>query len=262
MNRLAESLRQLQAGNKKAFVPYIMAGDGGLECLADRLVMLEWFGASSIEVGIPFSDPVADGPVNQEAGLRSLARGTTLKGTLEQLARARASISIPIIVMTYLNPILAYGIDEFCRDSKEAGIDGIIIPDLPIEEEGLMEPSLVNAGIELIRLVTLTTPPERIREITDKGNGFVYAVTVKGITGGRDSFQDGLAAFLAEVKSVSRLPVFAGFGVSTPAQARELASLCDGVISGSRIVELLHEGKMDELEELVSCFKKEKESVI
>lgn len=260
MNKLEESLRQLRAANTKAFIPYIMAGDGGLECLADSLAMLERLGASAIEVGIPFSDPVADGPVIQEAGLRALANGTTLKGTLEKIAGARASISIPIIVMTYLNPILAYGIAEFCRDTSEAGVDGIIIPDLPVEEEGLVEPSLTTKGIELIRLVTLTTPPDRIRAITEKGNGFVYAVTVKGVTGGRGGFQEGLSAFLSEVKSASRLPVFAGFGVSSGNQARELASHCDGVICGSRIVQLLHEGKMDELEELVSCFKKEKES--
>ncbi|WP_409270329.1 tryptophan synthase subunit alpha [Neobacillus sp. SCS-31] len=260
MSRMAESLKRLKDSNEKAFVPYIMAGDGGLGCLAERLDLLERLGASVIEVGIPFSDPVADGPVIQEAGVRSLASGTTLKGTIEHLAGARASISIPIIVMTYLNPILAYGLSDFFHDSKEAGIDGLIVPDLPLDEEGLIEPFLTDSGIELIRLVTLTTPVERIRAISEKGNGFVYAVTVKGVTGGRDSFEEGLPTFLAEVKSASRLPVFAGFGVTSGEQARELANYCDGVIAGSKIVQLLHEGKMAELEELVSCFKKEKES--
>ncbi|WP_053366815.1 tryptophan synthase subunit alpha [Bacillus sp. FJAT-27245] len=262
MSRFAENFRRLKEGNEKAFVPYIMAGDGGLECLAERLVLLERLGASAIEVGIPFSDPVADGPVIQEAGLRALANGTTLKGTIEQIAEARASVLIPIIVMAYVNPILAYGIAEFCKDSKEAGIDGLIIPDLPLEEEGLMEPFLTDSGIELIRLVTLTTPVERIRAISEKGNGFVYAVTVKGVTGGRGSFEEGLATFLSKVKSVSRLPVFAGFGISSAEQAHELGSYCDGVIAGSTIVQLLHEGRLAELEELVSCFKKEKESAL
>ncbi|WP_059170757.1 tryptophan synthase subunit alpha [Bacillus sp. FJAT-27445] len=257
MSKLAENLKRLKNRNEKAFVPYIMAGDGGLECLAERLVLLERLGASAIEVGIPFSDPVADGPVIQEAGLRALASGTTLKGTIEQIAGVRASISIPIIVMTYLNPILAYGIADFCRDSKEAGIAGLIIPDLPIEEEDLLAPFISQAGVELIRLVTLTTPIERIKAISEKGNGFLYAVTVKGVTGGRTNFQKGLGAFLAEVKRASRIPVFAGFGVSSGEQARELAAHCDGVIAGSKVVQLLHEGKMDELEELVSCFKKE-----
>ncbi len=257
---MTECFKRLKDGNEKAFVPYIMAGDGGINCLEERLVLLERLGATAIEVGIPFSDPVADGPVIQEAGVRSLASGTTLKGTIEHLAGARASISIPIIVMTYLNPILAYGIDEFCRDSKTAGIDGVIVPDLPLEEEELIEPSLTNTGIELIRLVTLTTPIDRIRAISEKGNGFIYAVTVKGVTGGRGSFEEGLPTFLAEVKSASRLPVYAGFGVTSGEQARKLANYCDGVIAGSKIVQLLHEGKLAELEELVSCFKKEKMS--
>ncbi|WP_043933727.1 tryptophan synthase subunit alpha [Bacillus sp. EB01] len=256
MNRLTGKFQQLAIENEKAFVPYIMAGDGGIEILSERIKQLEEFGASAVEVGIPFSDPVADGPVIQRAGIRALKRGTTLKGALQQIGVARGSVSIPIVVMTYLNPILAFGIDHFVSECILAGVDGCIIPDMPIEEESLLEPQFTQAGIELIRLVTLTTPFERIEQISKKGNGFLYAVTVKGVTGGRRSFQEELKEFLEKVKAVSTIPVLAGFGISTRDQAIELADHCDGVIVGSRVVELFHEGNISEVEELVSSFKK------
>ncbi|CEG27497.1 tryptophan synthase subunit alpha [Bacillus sp. B-jedd] len=262
MNRLASKFQDLSARQEKAFVPYIMAGDGGLDSLADKLKMLERFGASAIEVGIPFSDPVADGKAIQEAGLRSLKQGTTLKDTLRHIGEARSAVSIPIIIMTYLNPILAYGIDQFCADGKSAGVDGCIIPDMPAEEEALVEPYLSSVGIELIRLVTLTTPIARIRDISEKGSGFLYAVTVKGVTGERDGFQSELHDYLVKVKQASKLPVLAGFGVANNEQAKELASFCDGVIAGSKIIELFHENRLDELQNFVSSFKSKRETSV
>lgn len=262
MNRLASKLQDLSARQEKAFVPYIMVGDGGLESLADKLKMLESFGASAIEVGIPFSDPVADGKAIQEAGLRSLQQGTTLKDTISHIGKARSVISIPIIIMTYLNPIIAYGIEQFCLDGKASGVDACIIPDMPPEEESLVEPYLSKAGIELIRLVTLTTPIERIRDISERGRGFLYAVTVKGVTGGRENFQTELHDYLLRVKQASKLPVFAGFGVTNNEQAKELASKCDGVIAGSKIIELFHENRLDELREFVGCFKSNSETFV
>ncbi|OCA90795.1 tryptophan synthase subunit alpha [Bacillus sp. FJAT-27225] len=256
MNRLTLKLNQLSSKGEKAFVPYIMAGDGGIEKLGETIKLLESFGSSAVEIGIPFSDPVADGPVIQKAGIRALKKGTSLKETLVQIGQARHQISIPIIIMTYVNPILAYGIEKFSHDCSAAGVDGCIIPDLPIEEESFIEPYLTEAGIELIRLVTLTTPIERIEDISRKGNGFLYAVTVKGVTGGRTSFHEELKSFLSKVSQVSRIPVLAGFGISTDEQAKELASYCDGVIVGSKIVELLDEGNMEELEKLVSSLQK------
>ena len=257
MNLIEQTFIGIKENNQKAFIPYIMAGDGGLECLVDRLSLLERLGATAIEVGVPFSDPVADGPTIQRAGLRALENGTTLRGIIEELNKAREIISIPILLMTYLNPIYAYGIGEFVRDIRNAGIDGCIIPDLPIEEEDIITEQLEDAKIELIRLVTLTTPLERIKTISSRGKGFLYTVTVKGITGTRNEYDADLHQFLKTVKDVSPIPVMAGFGISNEAQITELTNYCDGVIVGSKIVDLFEQGSLNELEKLMSSFKQE-----
>jgi tryptophan synthase alpha chain len=256
MNRLERDFSVLRANHQKAFVPYIMAGDGGLETLEERLKLLEEFGATAIEIGVPFSDPVADGPTIQRAGLRALANGTTLKKIIAELEKARNNISIPLILMTYVNPIYAYGIKEFCDDIKRAGVDGCIIPDLPLEEEELIAPLLEGAEIVLIRLVTLTTPQDRINQIASRSNGFLYAVTVKGITGVRNEYDQSLIDFLVSVKGASSIPVLAGFGVSDEEQIRDLTNYCDGVIVGSRIIDLLETNDMLELEKLMTATKK------
>ncbi|WP_026576558.1 tryptophan synthase subunit alpha [Bacillus sp. UNC438CL73TsuS30] len=255
MNRITQSFNELNKQKRKAFVPYIMAGDGGLEVLSDRLITLEKLGATAIEVGVPFSDPVADGPTIQQAGLRALANGTTLKGIIAEIAKARAQITVPIVMMSYLNPIYAYGIAKFVADVKVAGVDGCIIPDLPVEEEEIIEPYLEDAKIELIRLVTLTTPIERIKAISSKGNGFLYAVTVKGITGTRNEYNQDLNQFLQTIKENSPIPVLAGFGISNEAQIKEITPYCDGVIVGSKIVDLLNQNNLAELEKLMSVLK-------
>ncbi|WP_144547171.1 tryptophan synthase subunit alpha [Bacillus sp. X1(2014)] len=255
MNRFEKTFAALKENNTKAFVPYIMAGDGGLECLVDRLKLLEKFGATAIEVGVPFSDPVADGPTIQQAGIRALGNGTTLKGIITELGKARKEINAPIILMTYLNPIYRYGINEFVQDIGNAGVDGCIIPDLPIEEEGIITSLLEEAEIELIRLVTLTTPIERIKTIANKGKGFLYTVTIKGITGVRNEYDSELNQFLQNVKAQSPIPVLAGFGISSQEQIADLTKYCDGVIVGSKIVDQFHNGKLVEMEKLMSVFK-------
>ncbi|MBI0575955.1 tryptophan synthase subunit alpha [Neobacillus cucumis] len=257
MNRITQAFNELNKQKRKAFVPYIMAGDGGLEVLCDRLITLEKLGATAIEVGVPFSDPVADGPTIQQAGIRALANGTTLKGIIAEIAKARSQISVPIVMMTYLNPIYAYGIAKFVEDAKVAGVDGCIIPDLPVEEEEIIAPYLEEAKIELIRLVTLTTPIERIKAISSKGNGFLYAVTVKGITGTRNEYNQDLNQFLHTIKENSPIPVLAGFGISNETQIKEITPYCDGVIVGSRIVDLLNQNNLTELEKLIAVLKPE-----
>ncbi|MEH7083070.1 tryptophan synthase subunit alpha [Neobacillus drentensis] len=255
MNRFEKTFAALKENNTKAFVPYIMAGDGGLECLVDRLQLLEKFGATAIEVGVPFSDPVADGPTIQQAGIRALRNGTTLKSIITELGKARKEINVPILLMTYLNPIYRYGINEFVQDIRKAGVDGCIIPDLPIEEEGIITSQLDAAEIELIRLVTLTTPIERIKTIANKGKGFLYTVTIKGITGVRNEYDSELNQFLQYVKALSPIPVLAGFGISSQEQIVDLTKYCDGVIVGSKIVDQFHNGKLVEMEKLMSVFK-------
>lgn len=258
MNRIEKAFKELKEKNQKAFVPYIMAGDGGLEVLSERLETLEKFGATAIEIGVPFSDPVADGPTIQQAGIRALANGTTLRGIITRLEKAREVVKAPFILMTYLNPIYAYGIEEFVQDIKKAGVDGCIIPDLPIEEEEIIVPVLEKEEIELIRLVTLTTPKDRIKAISNKGRGFLYTVTVKGITGTRNEFDQELDQFLKNVKEVSSLPVVAGFGISSEEQIKELTAKCDGVIVGSKIVDLFNKNDLTGLENLMSVLKTEK----
>jgi tryptophan synthase alpha chain len=261
MNRFEQAFSALKKNNKKAFVPYIMAGDGGLDCLVDRLIILERNGATAIEVGVPFSDPVADGPTIQRAGIRALENGTTLKGIIAEIRKARQEVSVPILLMTYLNPIYSYGINEFVKDIRLAGVDGCIIPDLPIEEEEIITSQLEEAEIELIRLVTLTTPMERIKTISSKGKGFLYTVTIKGITGARNEYDSELNQFLLAIKEVSPIPVLAGFGISSQDQILDLTKYCDGVIVGSKIVDLFNSQNLLELEKLMSVFKSKSEIV-
>jgi len=248
MDKIQKALTEKE---KKAFVPYIMAGDGGLETLKEKLLFLQECGADAVELGIPFSDPVADGPTIQEAGIRALKKGTTLRKVLETIQTFKTEISIPLILMTYLNPLVAYGINKFAEDAANAGISGCIIPDLPLEEEDFILPALEQQEIALIRLVTLTTPVERIKEIGSRATGFIYAVTVTGITGARNNFSEDLAAFLSSVKSVSSVPVLAGFGVSNAEQVREVCKHCDGVIVGSKIIDLFEQRDLDGIKQLV-----------
>ncbi|MGG3564532.1 tryptophan synthase subunit alpha [Neobacillus rhizosphaerae] len=261
MNRLQHTFSLLKRNNKKAFVPYIMAGDGGLNNLVNRMVLLEKFGATAIELGVPFSDPVADGPTIQRAGIRALENGTTLKGIISEVEKARRVVSIPIILMTYLNPIYSFGIEAFVKAISDAGVDGCIIPDLPIEEEDMIAPNLENVDVELIRLVTPTTPRDRIKLISSKGNGFLYAVTVKGITGVRNEYDAELYQFLKSVQEISLIPVLAGFGISSEEQINELTNHCDGVIVGSKIVDLFEANNLNEMEGLMSSFKQESKIV-
>lgn len=241
----------------KAFVPYIMAGDGGLETIKKNILFLQEIGVTAIELGIPFSDPVADGPVIQEAGERALSKGVTLRTVLKELALFNDEVTVPLVIMTYLNPILCYGIDKFARDCRNSGISGLIVPDLPHEESGLLRNALAKSEIALIPLVSLTSPPERIEKITAAAEGFVYAVTVNGITGVRDGFGDNLADHLARLKAISPVPVLAGFGISTSDQVLSIGTLADGVIVGSAIVDAFHRNDLTAVKALVKASKKE-----
>jgi tryptophan synthase alpha chain len=248
---LNEALKKKQAENRPLFIPYIMAGDGGLENLTERIQFLEEAGASAIELGIPFSDPVADGPTIQDAGFRALKHGTTLTKILELLKETKAERTIPIILMTYMNPIYAFGIEEFGAVAKESGVDGVILPDLPLEEEAIIAESLQANDIAHIRLASLTSSEDRLQEIAKRSEGFLYAVAVTGTTGAREANETGVHEYLQTLKKYSNVPVLAGFGVSNPEQARDLSSSCDGVIVGSKIVDALHQGKTDEVRQLI-----------
>lgn len=249
--RIEFSFKKKKKDGQNLFVPYIMAGDGGLAILEERISFLQDAGVAAVELGIPFSDPVADGPTIQEAGKRALNNGTTLAGVLETLQSFKQKRTIPIILMTYLNPIYIYGIERFATVCEEAGVDGVIIPDLPMEEEVIVAEALQVNGIAFIRLAALTSPKERLTELAKRSEGFLYAVSVTGTTGTRATHQSQVNSYLQLLKENSPVPVLAGFGVSNVEQAQDLSSHCHGVIVGSKIVELLHEGKTDEVRALI-----------
>lgn len=251
--RINSTFKEKLAAKQNLFVPYIMAGDGGLDILEERINFLADSGVAAIELGIPFSDPVADGPTIQAAGQRALANGVTLASVIELLKGFKEARRIPIILMTYINPIYMYGVEKFAKDCEEAGVDGVIIPDVPLEEETLVAESLEAHSIAFIRLAALTSPIERIKEIAKRSEGFLYAVAVRGTTGAQVSYEKDVSTYLHTLKEHSTVPVLAGFGISNPEQAQALSAHCDGVIVGSTIVQLLHEGKDDEVRQLIQA---------
>ncbi|GGE77814.1 tryptophan synthase subunit alpha [Priestia taiwanensis] len=251
INRLQRAFQVVEKNGDKAFVPYIMGGDGGLDTFTEYLHFLHENGATAIEVGIPFSDPVADGPTIQRAGLRAMEQGVHIDDILGVIKEVRPTVDTPIVLMTYVNPILAYGIERFMERCEEVGIDGFIIPDLPYEEQELVLPYLREMA--LIPLVTLTSTEDRLERIIEEGSGFVYAVTVRGITGERAEFPEELTAFLARLREMSSLPVLAGFGISSPVHVKHLLPHCDGVVVGSKVIELFRKGEVDTLKELMQA---------
>lgn len=248
---IQQSFLKKQEAGEKLFIPYIMAGDGGLDILEERIDYLHQCGAAAIELGIPFSDPVADGPTIQDAGLRALNKGTSLGSVLNVLKESSERRSVPIILMTYLNPIFVYGIEKFASDCKQAGVDGVIIPDLPLEEEAIIDKLLYKNSIAFIRLAAMTSTKERVLELAKRSEGFLYAVSVTGTTGARATHEQEVKDYLRMLKQESAVAVLAGFGVSTEVQARELSSYCDGVIVGSKIVDLFHKGQLEEIKGLI-----------
>ena len=253
--RIEMVIQSVQANGDKCFVPYIMAGDGGLEQLVPRLEFLQKAGATMIEIGIPFSDPAADGPVIQQAGLRALENGTTIFNVMDALANVRETISVPLLFMTYLNPILSMGIDIFAKRCAEIGIDGCIIPDVPLEEEQEIKPILQAYDMAFIRLASIVSPTERLHQISEGAEGFLYAVTVKGVTGVRKDFEADVAMYVRKLKEISSVPVLAGFGISTPEHVRNMSSQCDGVIVGSQIIRYFQQGEEHLIEPLIAAVK-------
>ncbi|WP_375178370.1 tryptophan synthase subunit alpha [Enterococcus rotai] len=245
MKPLTKQLKEKQDANETIFVPYIMAGAQGLEQLAEEIHLLTEAGASAIELGIPFSDPVADGPVIQAAGLRALENKVTLRKIIKQLKQVKTST--PLVIMTYFNPIFSYGLEAFVQDLAETNVLGLIIPDLPYEHQERLAPFLKDSDISLIPLVALTTPKERIPELVEAGDGFIYAVAVNGVTGIDRNYEETVDEHLAYIQQVSDKPVLAGFGVSSRDHVDRFRKSCAGVIVGSKIVQLLSEGKQNEV---------------
>ena len=221
----------------KAFIPFITAGDPSLAKTEEFILEMERAGADHIEIGIPFSDPIAEGVVIQEADIRSLAAGTTTDKVFDMVLDLRKKTEIPLVFMTYVNPVFHYGYEKFFSRCQEAGIDGIIIPDLPFEEKGELEDIAAAHGVDLISMIAPTSK-QRIRDIAREAKGFLYVVSSMGVTGTREEIRTDLGEILKEIRKVTDLPAAVGFGINTPEQAAEIAAVADGVIVGSAIVKL------------------------
>lgn len=250
MKTLGKHLTNIRKKGSHLVVPYIMAGDGGLDKLVDELMFLQEKGVSAIEVGIPFSDPVADGPVIQDAGLRALNANVTLTDIINKLKNT--SITIPLVIMSYLNPIYHYGIEKFISDLSDTPVKGLIIPDMPFEHTDMITEFLSDSDISLIPLVSLTSSKERMQLLVDNAEGFIYAITVNGTTGERVAFDSRIEDRLDFLSSISEYPVLAGFGISEKEHVMNFDKHCDGVIIGSKIVNMLHLKQQDELANFLS----------
>lgn len=237
-NRLDARFAALKAADKKAFVPFATAGFPDMESFGALLEKLPASGADIIEIGMPFSDPMADGPSIQAANIRAFAAGISTPKILDSVRDFRAKDQeTPIVLMGYYNPIYSYGVSRFLDDAAKAGIDALIVPDLPPEEDAELREPAAKKNIRMIRMATPTTDAARLPKILDKANGFIYYVSVAGITGSKSAQADDLKEGLARIKAASDLPICIGFGVSTPAQAKAMAeTTADGVIVGSAII--------------------------
>ena len=244
MTRIDARFAALQAAGKKAFVAYIMAGDPDYETSLEIVKGLPAAGVDVIELGLPFTDPMADGPTIQLAGQRALEAGQTLNKTLELARRFRETdAETPIVLMGYYNPIYSHGVERFLTDAKEAGIDGLIVVDLPPEEDDELCIPAQAAGLNFIRLATPTTDDKRLPKVLQNTSGFVYYVSITGITGAANAVATDVGPEVARIKSATDLPIVVGFGIKTPEASRDIASVADGAVVGSAIVDLIGRGK-------------------
>ncbi|CAN6322300.1 unnamed protein product [Urochloa humidicola] len=239
---VSQTMSRLKAQGKTAFIPYITAGDPDLATTAAALRLLDACGADVIELGVPFSDPYADGPVIQASAARALSGGVTLDGVLAMLREVTPELSCPVVLFSYFNPIVRRGIADFAAAAKEAGVRGLIVPDLPYATTCGLRSEAIKNNLELVLLTTPATPEERMKEITKASEGFIYLVSVNGVTGPRANVSTRVESLLQEVKQVTDKPVAVGFGISTPEHVKQIAEWgADGVIIGSAMVKQLGE---------------------
>ncbi|HEY1866594.1 MAG TPA: tryptophan synthase subunit alpha [Candidatus Acidoferrales bacterium] len=239
--RIARKFLELRARNEAALIPFIVAGDPDIATTRRLVLELEARGADLIELGVPFSDPMADGPANQRAIARGLEAGASLPAILSLVSELRQATQIPLILFGYFNPYLHYGCERFCRDAAIAGVDAILVIDLPPEESAeLLKPARAN-GLDLIYLLAPTTPLERSRRIARSASGFLYYVSVTGVTGVRSEVGSDVESKVRELRTVSDLPIGVGFGISTPQQAAKVANFADAVVVGSAISTLIEQ---------------------
>jgi tryptophan synthase alpha chain len=241
MSRIDTAFKKLAESGAKGFVPYITAGDPTAGMTVALVRMLDEVGAAVVELGVPFSDPLADGVVNQEAAQRALAGGMSLRGVLDIVREVRTSSEIPIVLFTYFNPVFKYGLEAFAADARDAGVDGVLAVDLPPEESGAYKSLMDDAGISTIYLIAPTSTEDRVRLIAEQATGFIYYVSRTGVTGVRATIDDSVRPMVETIKQHTDKPVAVGFGISSGTQAAEIAACADAVVVGSALVRIVGE---------------------
>ncbi|MGC8793852.1 MAG: tryptophan synthase subunit alpha [Bryobacteraceae bacterium] len=255
IGRLFEELRQR---DQRALIAYLTAGDPSLDRTVSLIQALEEGGADLIELGVPFSDPIADGPVIQRACQRALQAGATLAKILETASRIRARSDIPLLLFSYLNPVLRYGLEAAARDAAAAGVDGCLLTDLSVEEAGAYTPALRQAGLDTVFLAAPTSTDRRLRLVAEHSSGFVYLVSRTGVTGERDALSEQVAPLVRRLRQITELPLAVGFGIARPEQAAAAAALADGVVVGSAFVRLIEQaGGQPDLERRLEEFARQ-----
>lgn len=242
MSALTTAIRKANDEGRKALIPYLPAGFPDLDAFWEALVELDGAGADVIEIGVPFSDPVADGPTVEMAALECLERGVSLRWILRELPKHRAKIKAAIVLMGYLNPFLQYGLDKLAEDAAAAGVNGFIVPDVPLEESGPFKDAIGPKGMDFVYLVGLNTPANRLRAYAAQASGFVYLVSVMGVTGARDSLPTEITDKIAEVKDAFDVPLALGFGIKTPDQLAKFGQGPDAVVMGSGLIDHMRAG--------------------
>ena len=256
MSRIAQAFQ-----NGKAFIPFVTGGDPDLETTEKLLVAMQEAGADLIEIGLPFSDPIAEGIVIQEANERALAAGCTTDKLFDMVKRARQTVTVPMVFLTYINPIFTYGKEKFMKRCVECGIDGLIVPDLPYEEKGEIKDVCEKYGVDLISMIAPTSK-ERIKMIAREAKGFVYVVSSLGVTGVRSEINTNVEEMTAMIREVTDVPCAVGFGISKPEQAAKMAAISDGAIVGSAIVRMVAANGRDCVPVVEKYVKNMKEAVI
>jgi tryptophan synthase alpha chain len=241
MTRIGERFARRRSEGHPAFVAFLTAGDPSIERTVEAALSLDAAGADVLELGVPFSDPLADGPVIQRASERALGRGVTLRHVLEAVRAIRKASELPLLLFSYFNPLLQHGLDRLAGEAKESGVDGVLVTDLPPEEAGEWIAHARKADLDTVFLASPTSPEERLSKVADASRGFVYAVSRTGVTGERQSLSADAKPLVERLRARTDVPVALGFGLSTPEQVREAAAVADGVVVGSALVRFLEE---------------------
>ena len=258
LSKINEKFLELKKMKKLALMPFIMAGDPNIETTSNILLKLQEKGADIIELGIPYSDPLADGPIIQLSASRALKSGTTTTKVFQLLESLKGELHIPIIIFTYFNPILSYGFNDFCKLASKAGVSGLIIPDLPLEEASKFSKVISTYSIDLILLVAPTTPLERMKKISSNTRGFTYLVSVTGVTGERNQMENRVEDLISKLKEISNIPIAVGFGISTPEHVNKVRKWgAEGVIIGSAFVKRISSSNKKEVVAKVGNFCEE-----